>query len=72
MTQTGWIHLGILLLVFVGVVAFILRRMVLPAAREGAHGETVGGATGGYGSGYSGGHGGHSHDSGGGHGGAGD
>ncbi|ESZ24570.1 MULTISPECIES: hypothetical protein [unclassified Mesorhizobium] len=67
MTQTAWLHIGILLLAFVGVVAFILRRMVFPAAREGAHGESVG-----IGGGYSGGHGDHSHDSGGGDGGSGD
>jgi hypothetical protein len=51
MTQTGWMHLGILLLVFAGVVAFVLRRMVVPAPKEGAHGETVAGASGGYGGG---------------------
>ena len=68
MTQTAWLQIGILLLVFAGAVAFILRRMVFPAAREGAQGENVGGATGG----YSGGHGGHSHDNGGGDGGSGD
>ncbi|MBA1142658.1 hypothetical protein [Mesorhizobium neociceri] len=67
MTQTGWMHLGILLLAFVGVVAFLLRRMVLPAPREGAHGENIGGSDN-----YGGGYGGHSHDGGGGHGGSGD
>jgi hypothetical protein len=46
MTQTGWIHLGILLLAFVGVVAFLFRKMILPAPMEGPHGETVGGASG--------------------------
>ncbi|MBZ9673044.1 hypothetical protein [Mesorhizobium sp. ES1-3] len=46
MTQTGWMHLGILLLVFVGAVAFVLRRMVLPAPKEGAQGETVAGSKG--------------------------
>ncbi|UVK40429.1 hypothetical protein LHFGNBLO_001895 [Mesorhizobium sp. AR10] len=64
MTETGWMHLGILLLVLAGVVGLILRRMVLPAAREGAHGENIGGS--------SGGHGGNLYDSGGGHGGSGD
>ncbi|MER8828853.1 hypothetical protein NKH73_20730 [Mesorhizobium sp. M0938] len=63
MTQTGWMYLGILLLMFACVVAFILRRMVSPAARVGAHSESIG---------PSGGHGDHSHDSGGGDGGSGD
>ncbi|WP_133117290.1 hypothetical protein [Mesorhizobium sanjuanii] len=67
MTQTGWMYLGILLLVFACVVASILRRMVFPAAREGAHGESIGPS-----GGYRGGHGDHSHDSGGGDGGSGD
>ncbi len=64
MTSAGWTHLGILLLVFVGAVFFFLRRMVLPAPKEGATGETVAGSSG-YGGGYGGGH---SHD--GGHGGS--
>ncbi|WP_189526676.1 MULTISPECIES: hypothetical protein [unclassified Mesorhizobium] len=51
MTQTAWLHIGILLLAFVGVVAFVLRRMVLPAPKDGAQGETVAGASGGYGGG---------------------
>jgi hypothetical protein len=40
------LNVGILLLVFVGVVAFVLRRMVLPAPKEGASGETVAGSSG--------------------------
>lgn len=46
MPPTGWMHIGILLLVFVGVVAFVRRRMVLPAPKEGANVETVGGSSG--------------------------
>lgn len=62
MTAAGWMHLGILLLLFIGAVAFVLRSMVLPAPRDGAQGETVAGAsgysgTGGHG-GVDGGHGG--------------
>ena len=49
MNSTGWMHLGIVLVVFAGVVLFFLRRMVLPAPKEGAQGETVAGASGGYG-----------------------
>ncbi|TGV39890.1 hypothetical protein EN829_000705 [Mesorhizobium sp. M00.F.Ca.ET.186.01.1.1] len=64
MNSTGWMHLGVLLLAFLGVVAFVLRRMVLPAPMEGPRGENIGGS-----SGYNGGHGGHSGD--GGHGGGG-
>ncbi|WP_096450347.1 hypothetical protein [Mesorhizobium sp. 113-1-2] len=55
MTQDGWIHLGILLVVFAGAVLFFLRRMVLPAPKEGATGETVAGSRG-YNGGYGGGH----------------
>lgn len=46
MTSTGWIHLGALLLVFAGIAAFALRKMVLPTPKEPPHGETVGGASG--------------------------
>jgi len=35
-------HLGVLLLVFAGVVAFVLRKMFLPAPRDPPHGETFG------------------------------
>ena len=45
MTSTGWMHLGVLLLVFVGITAFALRKMVLPTPKEPPRGETVGGAT---------------------------
>ena len=69
MTSTGWMHLGILLVVFTGVVLFFLRRMILPAPKEGSQGESMGVGSGGY-SGYDG-YGGHSHDGGGGHGGVG-
>ncbi|RAZ92183.1 hypothetical protein DPM33_07020 [Mesorhizobium hawassense] len=58
MDSTGWMHLGVLLLVFAGVAAFALRKMFLPAPKDPPQGETVGGA-----SGYSGG----SFDGGGGH-----
>ena len=57
MAQTGWIQIAILLLVFVGVVGFVLRRLFLPASRDGAP------VTGGNGS-YVGGHSSHSHDGG--------
>ncbi|WP_296747568.1 hypothetical protein [Mesorhizobium sp.] len=40
MTSAGWMHLGVLLLVFAGVVAFVLRKMFLPAPRDPPHGET--------------------------------
>jgi len=66
MTAIGWMHLGIVLLVFAGVVLFFLRRMILPASKEGPHGESIGVGNGDY-SGYDS-YGGHSHD-GGGHGG---
>ncbi|CAN7696243.1 hypothetical protein [Mesorhizobium caraganae] len=46
MTETGWMHLGILLLVFAGVVAFLLRRMILPAPKESASGENIAGSKG--------------------------
>ena len=46
MTQAGWMHLGILLLVFAGVVLFFLRRMILPAPKESASGETIAGSKG--------------------------
>jgi hypothetical protein len=66
MNSTGWMHLGIVLVVFAGVVLFFLRRMVFPAPKEGSQGESMGVGGGGY-SGYDS-YGGHSHD-GGGHGG---
>lgn len=67
MDSTGWMHLGVLLLVFVGIGAFALRRMFLPAPKDPPQGETVGGA-----SGYNpGGYGGGSFDGGGGHSGSG-
>jgi hypothetical protein len=66
MDSTGWMHIGVLLLVFAAVAAFALRKMFLPAPKDPPYGETVGGA-----SGYNpGGHGGGSFDgghSGGGH-----
>ncbi|WP_185970498.1 MULTISPECIES: hypothetical protein [unclassified Mesorhizobium] len=68
MTQTGWIHLGILLLVFVGVVAFIFRRLILPAPKESAHGESIEDSSGYIRTGDDG----LSHHDGGGHGGLGD
>ncbi|TIU39352.1 MAG: hypothetical protein E5W26_14350 [Mesorhizobium sp.] len=46
MTQTGWMHLGILLLVFAGAVAFVLRRMIVPAPKESASGEAIAGSKG--------------------------
>ncbi|RUX28731.1 hypothetical protein EOA23_15000 [Mesorhizobium sp. M2A.F.Ca.ET.042.01.1.1] len=64
MDSTGWLHLGVLLLVFAGIAAFALRKMFLPAPKEPPHGETVAGASG-YGSG------GGSFDGGGGHSGSG-
>lgn len=58
MDSTGWMHLGVLLLVFAGIVAFALRKMFLPAPKDPSHGETFGGGdyTGGFdgGGGHSG------------------
>ncbi|TIU86984.1 MAG: hypothetical protein E5V74_13275 [Mesorhizobium sp.] len=44
MDSTGWMHLGVLLLVFVGVAAFVRWKMVLPAPKQPPRGETVAGA----------------------------
>ncbi|AZO21670.1 MULTISPECIES: hypothetical protein [unclassified Mesorhizobium] len=52
MDSTGWMHLGVLLLVFAVVAGFALRKMFLPAPKEPPHGETVAGASG-YGGGGS-------------------
>ncbi|WP_292113684.1 hypothetical protein [Mesorhizobium sp.] len=46
MDSTGWMHLGVLLLVFAGIAAFVLWKMFLPAPKEPPRGETVGGARG--------------------------
>ncbi|OHV67120.1 hypothetical protein LCM4577_26535 [Mesorhizobium sp. LCM 4577] len=46
MDSTGWMHLGVLLLVFAGIAAFALRKMFLPAPKEPPHGETVAGTSG--------------------------
>ncbi|CDX23720.1 hypothetical protein MPLB_380006 [Mesorhizobium sp. ORS 3324] len=46
MDSTGWMHLGVLLLVFAGVAGFALWKMVLPAPKDPPQGETVGGASG--------------------------
>ncbi|MBW8908826.1 hypothetical protein AB6802_22270 [Mesorhizobium sp. RCC_202] len=46
MDSTGWLHLGVLLLVFAGIVAFVLWKMVLPAPKAPPRGETVAGARG--------------------------
>ncbi|PBB17227.1 hypothetical protein [Mesorhizobium sp. WSM4313] len=57
MDSTGWLHLGVLLLVFAGFATFALRKMVLPAPREPPSGESFGGGdyTGGFdGGGHSG------------------
>ncbi|BCM21763.1 hypothetical protein [Mesorhizobium sp. J8] len=62
MTFTGWMHFGVLLLLFVGIAAFALRKMVLPTPKEPPRGETVGGATyGGSGGFIGGGHSGSGH-----------
>ena len=63
MDSTGWMHIGVLLLVFAGTAAFALRKMFLPAPKDPPHGETVGGASGSGSGGYGGG----SFDGGGGH-----
>jgi hypothetical protein len=44
MDSTGWLHLGVLLLVFAGIAAFALRKMFLPAPKEGASGEAITGS----------------------------
>jgi len=67
MDSTGWMHLGVLLLVFAGIAAFALRKMFLPAPKDPPHGETVAGASGSGAGGYGGG----SFDGGGGHSGSG-
>ncbi|WP_156913365.1 hypothetical protein [Mesorhizobium sp. WSM3224] len=46
MDSTGWLHLGVLLLLFAGIVAFVLWKMVLPAPKAPPRGETVAGARG--------------------------
>ncbi|MGX8011922.1 hypothetical protein ACVDG8_024635 [Mesorhizobium sp. ORM8.1] len=61
MDSTGWMHIGVLLLVFAGVAAFALRKMFLPAPKDAPCGETFGGSD----------HGGGSFDGGGGHSGSG-
>ncbi|RWA67661.1 hypothetical protein [Mesorhizobium sp.] len=45
MTSTGWVHLGILVMVFAGVAVFAFRRMVLPKPREGSIESLGGGST---------------------------
>ena len=44
MDSTGWMHVGVLLLVFVAVAAFALRKMFLPAPKESASGEAITGS----------------------------
>ncbi|MGX5804242.1 hypothetical protein ACWGS9_23770 [Bradyrhizobium sp. Arg314] len=46
MDSTGWMHLGVLLLVFAVITAFALRKMFLPAPKESASGETIAGSKG--------------------------
>ena len=61
MDSTGWMHIGVLLLVFAGIAAFALRKMFLPAPKDPPHGDGAGGyGAGGYGDGSfdGGGHGG--------------
>jgi hypothetical protein len=57
MTLTGWMHIGILMLVFAGAVVYFLRRAIFPAPREGSDNSANW-----YGGGGYDGHGGHSHD----------
>jgi len=67
MDSTGWMHLGVLLLVFASIAAFALRKMFLPAPKDPPHGETVAGASGSGAGGYGGGSDGGGGHSGGGH-----